>query len=462
MMNRVFKRICTVVALLLTAGGVHADEWVGQKTDFHSFEQVDFLLGELPCKVVVPRQEAAGRPWVWRARFWGHQPQVDIALLEKGFHIAYVDVADLFGSPTAVERWDAFYAYLTTEKGFSKTPAIEAMSRGGLIAYNWASKNPAKVSCIYADAPVCDIKSWPGGKGNGKGAAKEWKQCLNAYGFSETEALAYAKNPLDALKPLADAGVPLLHVVGDADQVVPVAENTAVLEARYKALGGSIDVIHKSGVGHHPHCLKDPAPIVAFILKHAMPIRVACVGDSITFGATIKDRSNNSYPAQLGGMLGSGYVVRNFGVNGATLLKKGNKPYWKTKQFGPAHAFNPDVVVIKLGTNDSKPVNWQYKADYVSDYVALIESFRSLPSEPDIWICYPVPAYPGNFNITDKVMKEEVIPLIDEVAKRAQVERIDLYSALSHKAELFQDKVHPNAEGARIMAETISSIIGAE
>ncbi|MEI6891445.1 MAG: GDSL-type esterase/lipase family protein [Pontiella sp.] len=185
------------------------------------------------------------------------------------------------------------------------------------------------------------------------------------------------------------------------------------------------------------------------------PVRVACVGDSITFGARIENRENKSYPAQLGQMLGDGYVVENFGVNGATLLKKGNKPYWKTKQFGPAHTFNPDLVIIKLGTNDSKPDNWKHKNEYVADYRALIESFRALPGKPVVYICYPVPVYPGGKKIADKVVREGVIPQIDEVARQTHVEIIDLYAALSNKADLFPDTIHPNAEGARIMAEII-------
>jgi lysophospholipase L1-like esterase len=189
------------------------------------------------------------------------------------------------------------------------------------------------------------------------------------------------------------------------------------------------------------------------------PKRIACVGDSITFGAAIKDRAKNCYPAQLGRMLGEGWDVRNFGVNGATLLKKGDKPYWKQKAFGQAHAFEPQFVVIKLGTNDSKPQNWKHKGDYVADYVDLIESFRKLKSKPEVFICYPVPAYPGRWGITDKVMKEEVMPRVDEVAKKAGCKIIDLYSALSDKKEMFPDRVHPNAEGAILIAKKIESTI---
>jgi len=187
--------------------------------------------------------------------------------------------------------------------------------------------------------------------------------------------------------------------------------------------------------------------------------KVACVGDSITYGAGIEERAENSYPVQLGRILGDRWEVRNFGVNAATLLKKGDKPYWSLPDYSAALAFNPDVVIIKLGTNDSKPQNWKYKDEYVSDYVELIRSFQELESSPNVWICYPVPAYPGRWGITDTVMKDEVIPLIDEVSRQTRAEIINLYAALSDKAELFPDSVHPNAAGAKIMAEVIAEKI---
>ncbi len=142
------------------------------------------------------------------------------------------------------------------------------MSRGGLIIYNWAAAHPDQVACLYGDAPVCDIRSWPGGKGNGKGAPGEWARCLREYGLTDDQAAAFRGNPIDRLKPLADAKIPILHVVGAADVVVPVAENSAIIEQRYRALGGSIRVISKPGVGHHPHSLQDPTPIVDFIVRH--------------------------------------------------------------------------------------------------------------------------------------------------------------------------------------------------
>jgi pimeloyl-ACP methyl ester carboxylesterase/lysophospholipase L1-like esterase len=264
-------RMSCFILLLCTIPVTTTAEFDGKKTLWNGFDRYDFTVDGRRCWVVTPQNTAEGRPWIWRARFFGHEPQADIALLKEGFHLTYCDVGGLFGSPQAVGHWNAFYQVMTEQHKLAKRPALEGMSRGGLIMYNWATANPDKVACIYGDAPVCDFKSWPGGKGEGKGGGGAWQQCLNAYGLTEADALKCTLNPIDNLKPLANAGVPLLHVVGDADVVVPVKENTAIVEKRYKQLGGFIEVIHKPGVGHHPHSLKDPRPIVAFVLKHTRP-----------------------------------------------------------------------------------------------------------------------------------------------------------------------------------------------
>ena len=255
------------LVLLLLCGSLWAEPLTGRQGLFHGYAMFDFKLDGVNCRIVQPKKSAEGKPWIWRARFWGHEPQLDVALLNRGWHVAYCDVGNLFGSPKSVRRWDAFYKHVTAKHGFGKRPALEGMSRGGLIIYNWAKANPGKVTCIYGDAPVCDFKSWPAGRGKGKQSAGAWKACLRAYGFTDAEALEYRGNPIDGLAPLVKAGVPLIHVVGDADTVVPVPENTAILEARYRRLGGAIKVIHKPGVGHHPHSLKDPRLLVDFILK---------------------------------------------------------------------------------------------------------------------------------------------------------------------------------------------------
>ncbi|MFO1441472.1 MAG: SGNH/GDSL hydrolase family protein [Verrucomicrobiaceae bacterium] len=241
-----------------------------QKGEWNGYAKHELTIAGKLVTVVAPKAAAAGRPWVWHGEFFGHKPAPDIALLGKGFHIVYMKINDMLGCPDAVKLWNQCHAELTTSYALSKKPALVGLSRGGLYCYNWASANPDKVSCIYGDAPVCDFKSWPGGKGKGKGDPKNWGFVLKLWGFKdEAEALAYKGNPVDSLAPLAKAGVPLLHVFGDADDVVPWDENTGLIETRYKSLGGSMTLIRKPGVGHHPHGLDDSTPIIDFIAKNA-------------------------------------------------------------------------------------------------------------------------------------------------------------------------------------------------
>jgi pimeloyl-ACP methyl ester carboxylesterase len=244
--------------LAICVSSAHAEDAVfpGKKTKWRGF----VMYQDKGNKVVVPEKAAEGKPWIWRARFFGHQPQFDDAMLRKGYHVVYCEVGGLYGAPKAVKRWDEFYKTLVEKHGFSKKPILEGMSRGGLIIYNWATANPEKVAAIYGDAPVMDFKSWPGHANGG---------ILKSYGFKNAEeAKAYKSNPVDTLAPLAKAGIPIIHVVGDLDRVVPISQNTSIAEKRYKKMGGVFEVIHKQ-VGHHPHSLKDPKPLVKFMEKHA-------------------------------------------------------------------------------------------------------------------------------------------------------------------------------------------------
>lgn len=242
----------------------------GKRSQWFGFDRYDFDCDGRPAVVVAPKEPAAGRPWLWRGEFFGAFPTVDQALLAKGFHLAYLDCHDTFGSPESMKHWAAFYDVLTGTHGLSKRPVLLGMSRGGLYVYSWAAAHPDRVGLIYGDAPVCDVKSWPGGKG--KGSPRDWELFKKVYGLSEEQAVAWAGNPVDVpvLEPIAKAKIPIIHVVGDADDVVPVAENTAVLKERYEKLGGHVELIAKPGVGHHPHSLADPTPIVDYILKNAV------------------------------------------------------------------------------------------------------------------------------------------------------------------------------------------------
>ncbi len=235
---------------------------------WNGFEIIEFKFDGVDAKIVFPNQANQAKNWIWRTQFWGHEPQTDIALLNKGFHLVYVDVVDLYGNKVAINRLNAFYAFLIKNFGLNKKTVLEGMSRGGLDAYNWASENTDKVFCIYADAPVCDIKSWPGGLGKGEGSKNDWLKCLQAYNLTELTVKDFKDIPINNCVKLAKAKIPLITVCGDADTVVPIEENTNKLAEVYRAAGGKIELIVKKGIGHHPHSLKDPMPIVDFILKN--------------------------------------------------------------------------------------------------------------------------------------------------------------------------------------------------
>lgn len=187
-------------------------------------------------------------------------------------------------------------------------------------------------------------------------------------------------------------------------------------------------------------------------------IKVACVGNSITEGAGLE----KTYPQVLQELLGEGYEVRNFGVGGRTLLKKGNLPYRNEEKYKEALAWNPDVVIIKLGTNDTKPQNSIFHRDFVKDYIELINSFKELPSDPKIFICYPVPVFKENWGINEKGVRKKVIPAIKKVARKADVEIIDLYKPFLGKAQLTYDGIHPNEEGAALLASEVYQSLVAE
>ena len=239
-----------------------------QKSLWQGYEQQDFTVDGRGCLLVIPKTSAPGKPWIWRTEFFGHEPQADLALLSHGFYVAYMDVQNMYGAPVALDHMDEFYAYLTKARALSSQTVLEGFSRGGLFAFNWAARNPDKVSAIYVDAPVCDFKSWPGGKDKDNASAADWERCKRVYGLTDEQALAYKLNPVDNLGPLAKARIPILSVCGEMDQVVSIKANTLVVQERYAKLGGSLTLIAKPFCDHHPHSLPDPAKIVNFVLRH--------------------------------------------------------------------------------------------------------------------------------------------------------------------------------------------------
>jgi acyl-CoA thioesterase-1 len=185
---------------------------------------------------------------------------------------------------------------------------------------------------------------------------------------------------------------------------------------------------------------------------------VACVGDSITFGSGTTNPKTSSYPVQLSQLLDAGggrFVVHNFGVGGTTLLNQGDHPYQKTGAFKKALASKANVVVIMLGTNDTKPQNWKFKDQFVADYKDLIGKFAALESKPKIYICLPPPVpQTGNYGINEAGVREQ-IPLIKQLADSDHVELVDNYAALKDHPELLPDNVHPNEAGAALLARSV-------
>lgn len=255
---------------VLTIPVVRAAEALVTKTSsWNGYETLNFEVAGKSALIVKPKTAAPGSPWIWRTEFFGHEPQGDIALLEKGWHVGYLKISDLYGAPAAIELMDQYHAVAVAQFKLNPRVVLEGFSRGGLYAVNFAAAHPDKTAGLYLDAPVLDIRSWPGGKGKGKGDANCWKQALGVYGLTEETAKDFKGNPLDHATALAKAGIPVIAVCGDADQVVPYDENTQLFQKAYAAAGGTIQVIEKPGVDHHPHSLKDPTPIVEFLTTKA-------------------------------------------------------------------------------------------------------------------------------------------------------------------------------------------------
>jgi len=264
--------IFSILLLLVVTGFSFADtssaKWpLKDYTLNRGYKQYEFKIDGCKAILLEPKVPLEGKPWLWRAEFFEAFQDTIFAFLDRGFYVAYIEVGNTHGCPDALAHWDPFYNFLTKKVGLSKKVVLEGMSRGGLYIYNWAARNTDKVAVIYGDAPVCDFKSWPAGKGAGPGSKDDWDQLIKDYHFAnEAEALAYKYNPIDNLDKIAKAKIPIIHVYGDADTVVPPAENTLVLAKRYKELGGEIVLIPKAGVGHHPHGLSDPKPLLDFVL----------------------------------------------------------------------------------------------------------------------------------------------------------------------------------------------------
>lgn len=198
------------------------------------------------------------------------------------------------------------------------------------------------------------------------------------------------------------------------------------------------------------------AVLVSTVCAAKKPIRVVCIGDSITQGATIRDQERDSYPAVLQRLLGDSYTVLNCGKSGTTMMSTGDKPFAKERQYRMALDAMPDIVTIMLGTNDSKTGNWD-EAQFRKDYDRMIRVFKALPSHPDIYLCLPPRSYSDAFTIRDSVIAAGVIPIVKAHADHHWFELIDCNTLL--EPEHFNDGIHPNEAGAEMIASAIRNTL---
>ncbi|HTJ77934.1 MAG TPA: sialate O-acetylesterase [Rariglobus sp.] len=190
------------------------------------------------------------------------------------------------------------------------------------------------------------------------------------------------------------------------------------------------------------------------------PFKVACIGDSITYGAFLQDPSTQSYPPQLQALLGNDFIVTNYGVSGRTMLKNGDSPYWNTGQYPQSIGSNPDIVVMMLGTNDSKPQNWVYQSEFLSDYKDMIQSYRATNSHPMILVnTCPTVAGPDTGAITNSIVTGQIVPLVRQAAADMECPIADVNTGTANIPLDFPDNVHPNIAGAGAIASMVASAI---
>ena len=280
---------------------------------------------------------------------------------------------------------------------------------------------------------------------------------------------------------------PALIIMASDDRLVPPVTNGVAYYSAMRNAGNECAMYiyptgdHGFGFGtwfkYHDQMLTD---IGNWLNAHKAPktdaVKVACIGNSITDGHGIDMATQHGYPALLQQMLGDGYWVKNFGVSGRTLLNKGDFPYMNEMAWKDAVAFQPDVVIIKLGTNDSKPQNWQYGAEFKAGLKQMITTLRpdlaqpqkkkgkkakaAAPKKPEIILCTPIPAFKSSWDINEEIIANNIIPIQQEVAREYGLKVIDLHTLFANGADMVRpDGIHPNEKGVKRMAEIVAETL---
>ncbi len=252
------------------------------KSEWQGYEKQSFALDDHAAFVVVPKVAAPGNPWIWRTSFPNFHSEVDQELVHNGFHIGYIDVVAMLGSDASLDVMDRFYEVVRLHWNLAARPALEPCSRGGLHAYRYAVRHPGRVACIFGDVPVMDLKSWPLGWPQNKAQVAD---ALKHYGFASIDALReYKGNPIDTLDAIAQAKIPLRHVICMNDEVVPPQENTLASKRRLQELGHDMDLVmveHSDDFHGHHFAMPEVFQSARFVMTHAsvMPRSDASAAD---------------------------------------------------------------------------------------------------------------------------------------------------------------------------------------
>jgi pimeloyl-ACP methyl ester carboxylesterase len=240
--------------------GVRVSAWNG-------FPRLDFDLLGHHATIVGPKTPAPGTPWIWRTESLEGDTRVDLALLDRGWHVAYFDAAGLYGSPKSVALLGRFYAHVVAQYGLADRMVLEGIGPGGLDVLSFTATHPTRVAALFLNGPAVDIRSWPGRDPQ----SAEWRECLQAYNLTPEKLATFKGSPLDRIGPVATQKVPIIVAASQSDETVPFAENTGALEKQYRALGGPIQVVLKPGADRMARSAVEPAPIVEFLLARATP-----------------------------------------------------------------------------------------------------------------------------------------------------------------------------------------------
>ena len=267
------RAVVAVASILILCPAADADEpapFPGAVSRWNGFVRHDFQVDGADVIVVEPEEPLPGRPWAWRGEFFGAFPNADIELLKGGWHLAYMSVPDLFGSPRAMRKWERLYEVLVERHGLSPRPGLIGLSRGRPLLHGLGGGPPRRDAGGLPGQRRLRLQELARRPAEGIGdrgrlARRSGRSCSTpTTSEDDREAIAYGGNPVDRLGPLAEAEIPILLVYGDSDETVPHRENSEVVYERYRALGGPVERIVKPGADHHPHGLPDPRPVVEF------------------------------------------------------------------------------------------------------------------------------------------------------------------------------------------------------